>query len=541
MQSTHDADVVVIGAGIGGLTAAAYLQALGKQCIVVDRHSVVGGNISVFSHGGYEFDVGTHYVGDCEQGGLGPSVYGALGLEDAVRWRPLDPDCFDRYHFPDTTYDVPSGIDRYRERLSGWFPDERVGIDAFCTFVSDVDEALATSLAGRATDKATLLLTYRDTTLGELFDTWGLSPRLRAVLGAQHGLYGVGPARASAIIHALVVMHYMKGAYYPEGGGQVLSDTLAAFFRAQGGEIILQTPVESVIVEDGAARGIRLRPPSPLRRRGVPTEIRAPVVVSNADLKRTVLDLVGPDHLPADFVSRVEALRMGPPMLVAYLVLDRDLGAEGYPNANAFLFGGDDHDAEYEAIARREISSEPSLFISFASLKDPTNERLCRPGQTNLEVMTLAPPDHAFWGLDRGPAAGERYRTNSDYRERKQDLVDMLVDRAEAVIPGLRDSIVHVEGATPVTHERFVRSSAGTSYGFEVTPDQLLDRRPGPVSPLPGLFLTGQGITTAHGIAACMAGGVLTAGVIAGMPLLQMVRSGEVVVESQPAGSAVGA
>ncbi|MCE7884839.1 MAG: NAD(P)/FAD-dependent oxidoreductase [Actinobacteria bacterium ATB1] len=539
MDSTRDADVVVIGAGIGGLMAAACLQSLGRRCIVVDRHSIVGGNVSVFEHSGFEFDVGTHYVGDCEPGGLVPSMYESLGLGDAITWRPLDRDCFDRYYFPDATYDIPTGVDNYRTRLCEWFPGERAGIDAFCDFVSDVDEALGDSLAGKMSEKAAVLFSHRDTTIGELFDTWDLSPRLRAVLGAQHALYGVGPARAAALIHALVVMHYMKGAYYPEGGGQLLSDTLADCIRDRGGEVFLQTPVESVIVEGGQARGVTLRPPTPLRERGVPTEIRAPVVLSNADLKRTVLSLVGREHFPADFVGRIEALRMGPPLAIAYVVIDRDLAAEGHPNANAFIVAGDDADAEYEAIASGEMLDDPTVFISFASLKDPTNTRLCRPGQTNLEIMALTPGDHAYWGLERGPVAGERYRTNDVYRRRKQEIVDMLVDRAETVIPGLRDSLVHLEGATAITHERFVRSSGGTSYGFEVTPDQLLDRRPAPVSPLPGLYFTGQGITTGHGIASCMAGGVMSAGAITGMPLLQMMRNGESLAGTS-AGSAVG-
>jgi all-trans-retinol 13,14-reductase len=67
-------DVVVVGAGLGGLTTAAYLAAAGRRVVVVDRHYVAGGNATVFTHDGYEFDVGVHYLGDCEPGGLIQSV-----------------------------------------------------------------------------------------------------------------------------------------------------------------------------------------------------------------------------------------------------------------------------------------------------------------------------------------------------------------------------------------------------------------------------------------------------------------------------------
>ncbi|MCZ7528711.1 MAG: NAD(P)/FAD-dependent oxidoreductase [Acidimicrobiia bacterium] len=531
VSGSHDADVVIVGAGIGGLTAAAYLQATGRRCVVVDRHAVVGGNVSTFTHHGFEFDVGTHYVGGCGPGGLVASILGGLGLDERVRWRELDPDGFDRFCFPDATYSMPRGLERWRDRLAGWFPAEREGIDAYCSFVAGVAEAVAAVTDGGPMEKLALLLEHRDTTLGSLFDGLGLSPRLRAVLGAQHLVYGVGPARVSAVVHALVAGHYLDGAFYPEGGGQALSDALAGFVRDRGGEILLRTPVERILVEGGRAVGVALRPASPHRRRGVPDEVRAPVVVSNADLKRTVSELVGEEHLPADWVGRIRGLRMGPPLFVAYLVLDRDLAAEGHPNANAHVLAGDDVDAEYDALARGDLVDEPTLFLSFASLKDPTNARLGGPGRTNLQVMALVPPDPAFWGLERGPAAGERYRRNPAYRERKHELARRVVRLAGRAVPGLEESVAYLETATPITHERFVRSTGGTSYGFELTPDQSLDRRPGPVTPLPGLFLAGAGTLTAHGIAACMASGLAAAEAVTGEPLARTVRAGGRVAE----------
>lgn len=541
MSDHWDADVVVVGAGIGGLTAAAYLQALGKRVVVVDRHHVVGGNISAFTHHGYEFDVGTHYVGGCRPGGLIPSVYAGLGLEDRITWSELDPDGFDHLYFPDAAYSVPRGLDRFRERLHEWFPTEHAGIDGFCKFVTDVRSALDAVSQGQFDERVGVLMEHRDTTLNELFDGLGMSLRLRMVLAGQHLVYGVAPSRVSAILQAMVLDHYIDGAFYPEGGGQVLTQVLAEAVRDHGGEIILRTPVEEIIVEGGRAVGVRIRPPSPDRARGIPEEIRAPVVLSNADLRRTVLDLAGAEHFPADFVARLRDMRMAPPLFVAYVVIDRDLRAEGYSNGNAYVFGHTDFDAEYEAIAHGGLVDEPTLFCSFSSMKDPGNEKLCRPGQTNFQVMALVPPDYEYWGLHEGPVAGERYRRNESYNDRKHALAQRMVSQAERAIPGLTGSIAYLETATPITHERFVHSSGGTSYGFELTPDQTADRRPAPVSPLPGLYFTGQGITTGHGIAGCLMGGVLAAEVISGEPLSATIRKGEHIASPVPtAGASAG-
>lgn len=535
MSDRWDADVVVVGAGIGGLTAAAYLQAVGKRCVVVDRHYVVGGNVSTFTHHGYEFDVGTHYVGDCRPGGLMPSVYAGLGLEDRFAWRELDPDGFDRLYFPDAQYAIPRGLDRFRARLHEWFPSEKAGIDGYCTFVADARAGLEALGRGVIDEKAALVFEHRDTTLTQLCDRLGLSSRLRAVLGGQHLVYGVAPSKVSAVLHTMVLNHYIDGAFYPEGGGQVLTDTLADSIRENGGEILLRTPVERVVVEGGRAVGVQIRPPSPDRARGVPTEIRAPVVLSNADLKRTVFELVGQEHFPSDFAARVGAMRMGPPLFVAYVVLDRDLAVEGHSSGNAHVFGETDFETEYAALDRGELVDDPTLFISFSSLKDPTNPRLCKPGQTNFQVMAMVPSEHAFWGLDRGPAAGERYRRNPDYVDRKHALAERLLRQAERAVPGLCGSVAYLETATPPTHERFVRSTGGTSYGFQLTIDQTMERRPAPASPLPGLFFTGAGTTTGHGIAACSLGGVMAAEAISGEPLLAAVRAGERVTGSRRA------
>ncbi|MBI2170101.1 MAG: NAD(P)/FAD-dependent oxidoreductase [Actinobacteria bacterium] len=516
--STRDADVVVVGAGLGGLVVAAYLAALGKHVIVVDRHSIPGGNATIFNHHGFEFDVGVHYLGDCEPGGTIPSVLTPLGVE--LTWREMDPDGFDTYVFPDEVFRVPKGVEAFRARLHERFPEEREGIDGYLDAIVGIEAAI------REQGPPDPLVTHNDTTLGGLYDSLGLSPRLRTVLCGNNGVYALPPSRASLILHSLVAMHYLRGAFYPEGGGQVMADGLVQRIEAHGGEVILQTPVERIIVEGGRVRGVRLRPPSPLRRRGVPEEILAPVVVSNADLKRTYLELVGPEHLPADLVAQVSDYRMALPLFVHYMVIDRDLVAEAHPNSNVYVLPDDDVDGYYELLEEGRLPEMVPSFMTFTSIKDPTNSRLCRPGQTNLQAMTLLPRGHAFWGLDGGPGEGKRYRRNRAYLERKREVRDLLMRSSEIGVPGLPEAIVYEETATPLTQERFVRSTDGTSYGIECTPDQFLFRRPAPTTPIEGLFLAGASIMGAHGCAGVMGGGVMTASAIVGAPVRELVTGG---------------
>jgi hypothetical protein len=180
-------------------------------------------------------------------------------------------------------------------------------------------------------------------------------------------------------------------------------------------------------------------------------ELHAPVVVSNADLKRTFLELLSPRWCPERLRRRVRRFEMAAPLFIVYLVIDRDLRAEGVPNRNWAVIDYDDLESIYAAYTRGQLPSQQGVWITSASLKDPANPRLCRPGQTNLQLMAVAPASHAFWDVGEDLVAGPRYQ------ERKRQLRDRLVSAAERAIPGLSDAIAYEEAATPISLDTLVR------------------------------------------------------------------------------------
>jgi all-trans-retinol 13,14-reductase len=366
-----------------------------------------------------------------------------------------------------------------------------------------------------------------DTTLAELFDECGFSPSARAVLGHLAGTYGAGPSRASALIHALLVTHYVQGAYYPAGGGQVLAARLVELIEGLGGEVRTLTRVEQILVEDGRVTGLRVS--------GVHSDterlIAAPVVVSNADLRRTLLELVGARHLSGETAAAAERAVMSLALLSVYVVVDIDL-ADRIPNTNYLVFDTEDLDAWCEELEAGDTPTEvPFTYLSFASLKDPENPHLCPPGHTNFQIMTLTPRGYGTFGVGEGPTHGARYRRQPEYRATKEWYTERLLDNAERVLGPLRDHIVHVECATPVTQERYTLSTGGTSYGLAHTPDQSGRRRPGFRTEVEGLFLVGSSTVALHGIAGVMVGGVACAGEVLGRPLLAEVFLGTQMVE----------
>lgn len=515
-------DAVIIGSGPGGLTAAAYLAACGRRVAVLEQHDVAGGNCQVFRrhHDGmeFEFDVGLHYLGDCTELGIFPRIFHSLGMGDRISYTELDPDGFDVIHLPETDFRIPKGWDAYRDRLVEAFPDDEEGIDRCINTLRNVaQEFRVAMLPGGETPTFD---EWGGRSMAELFEWCDVSPLAEAVLFHWGGLYGSAPTQTVVQIHALIVDHYMGGAYYPEGGGQMFPARLVQAIEALGGEIRTMSRVEQICVEDGHVTGVRVDGEM----------IEAPVVVSNADYKRTVLELVGRDHWSADAVRRAEETVMAIGLIVAYVVVDIDI-AKDRANCNEALFTTSNIEDYYQTLERGEFPEDPFVFVAMASRKDPSNPHLCPPGYTNFQLMTLAPRGYKWWGVEEGPASGPSYRRNETYRSQKQWITDKLLEGGEKMLGSFRDHIVLLETATPLTQERYTLSTGGTSYGLRFQPDQSGDGRPAYQTEIDGLWLVGANTVSGHGIGGAMVGGVMCAGEILGRPLIIEAMLGDPLID----------
>lgn len=504
-------DVAVIGAGLGGLMTAARLARKGRRVAVLDAHYVAGGCATMFSRGTgadrVSFDIGLHYVGDCGPGGRIPRVLDEVGVH--VEWRPLDPDGFDELVFPDLRFRVPADVGLYRDRLVAAFPSEVAGIDRFVRVVKEVavlarpDAPRGWRLAWEAATRARLAAFHRGATLGEFLDGCTRDPRLRAVIAGQNGDYGLPPGRVSLMMHAGLVGHYLTGAYYPKGGGQVIADGLADVIEAAGGTVHLRHAATGIAVEDGRATGVRWRGPH-----GEEGLLRAATVVSNADLKRTMLELLPGDALSPELRARAQSWEMGGAIFLTCLAVRADLRALGMGATNYWAFDQYDFDALYAEGTHGTIPPVRGCYITSATQKDPGTPGHAPPGVETVEIMALVPGAAEAWGVAAADVPTPRYRRSEAYQAHKERIEADLVARLERLFPGATRDVVHRESATPVTHSRFTWASAGSGYGLAATPGQFLDKRPGARGPLPGLYFAGGNLRSGHGISGALASGV---------------------------------
>ncbi|MEV0456331.1 phytoene desaturase family protein [Catellatospora methionotrophica] len=522
-MSEQSWDAIVVGAGQGGLTAAAYLAAVGGQrVLVLEANAIAGGSTQVFRRRGrFEFDVGTHYLPECGPGGVLHAAYQGLGLGERITFGRLDPDCFDRIVLPGgLDVAVPSDPAGYRERMAAALPDEADAVRAYADLLSELYEqvrgAVIRPLGGAENPAAGPAVPNRwsTATLDRLMRHCGLSPRARTALSAQSLNYGLGPSQVSALGHAAMLGDYLAGAWYPHGGGQMLSATLLEVVDAYGGELRTRSRVGEILVEGGRAAGVRLTDG---------TELRAPVVVSNADYRRTMLELVGAEHLPPAVAGRAERAVMALPLVSVYLAVDA--AAVRPPAHNIWWYETDDVDGVYERLNAGEFERPEMAFLSSGSAKNPLHEAA---DHHTIEIVTVVPPGWAPWSAEPAVAESYAYRRDEAYQAEKERVGQLLLDLAERALGPLRPHLLHYEVATPLTQTRFAGATGGTPYGLATTPRQYGALRPDHTSPVPGLFLAGSSSRNGCGISAVTVGGVRCAEAVLGQSLLSEVLAGKV-------------
>lgn len=501
--------VVVIGTGAGGLTASAFLAKEGFEVIALERSIHVGGLLNPYSRGGYVFDPGVHYVGQCGPGQAMDRLLEALGLSTAELMAEMDPDGFDVYRFPDFEVRMCRGAEAYRDRLATQFPEDVKGVDNVFEAVrelrslSRVLEHLQPPGRLRLSDlwnglKSVPLFRYVKASYGELLDQAVTDPRLKAVFAAACGDYGLPPSRASALVGLAILNHYMDGAYFPRGGSGSLRDAVQ-HVATQGGAIFrTSAEVEHIEVEAGRVRCVRLAGGE---------RIEAEAVVAAIDPRHVFAGLMAQDVVPKKLLHRVRGLESSISSLGLNLGVNRDLREIGLGAFNIWDYPDIDIDAVWEPLFHGRLPAKHALVISPNSLKDPTGQ-MAPKGRTSLEVNVAAP--YAMFGAWANVPPEER---GDDFHQLKERLNDQVLAQLDARLPGVIDHLEVADVSTPLAMESWVNAIDGGLYGPAMTPDQSMFFRFPTSTFLPNLFLAGAGVF-GGGVLPCMQSGQVAANMV---------------------------
>jgi all-trans-retinol 13,14-reductase len=255
-------DAVVIGAGLGGLSAAGHLQAKGYDVVVVEHHTKPGGYAHNFKESGYRFEVALHALDGMQKGGWAYSMFNLLGVFDKVKMNRLDP--FYTVAFPDFEVSVRTEVTDYVDEFSAIFPDEREGvIDLFSALERlghDMARYSADMRRGEKVPMDEMVQRYPEMSLA--FSTsWAAyaaqyvtTTEAVALLSTLWGYLGLPPSTVSAGQFGLTLLSYhSSGAWYPTGGSGAVTRAMAETIEERGGAIHYRNTVTSITPDGQAA------------------------------------------------------------------------------------------------------------------------------------------------------------------------------------------------------------------------------------------------------------------------------------------------
>ncbi len=498
-RAPDDYDVIVIGSGLGGLSCAAAFARQGFRPLVLEQHDKPGGYATAFARpGGFVFDVSLHSTTVGERDGVRNLIFGFPEISE-VEFVP-HPNLF-RAIYPDHDLRVAQRDPAaYVAQLTALFPAEREGIAGLFEDMGGLaTEVGRLSGAGGQVDMSRFaidfphLVRFNGKTWGEMVDSRIRDPRLKAIVSGQWGYYGLPPSRLSCFYYAIPFMSYLSGGgYYPRGRSQSISSALARYIVAHGGAVQLNTKVDRILLDGGAATGVATVSGA---------EFRSRVVVSNADPFATFQRMVPDQSALAEYEAAWQRYSVSLSCFQVFLGLKEDLvGRLGLTDSEIFVSSGYDPKAEYAHALAGEVE-QGGVAVS---LYDALYRGYSPPGKNTVNLLVLQ-----GYGPWERFVADYRAGRKAAYDREKRRMADVLVRKAEqALLPGLSRAIEVMEVGTPLTNVRYTGHHRGAIYGWDQTVSNSGSTRVGHATPIRNLYLAGAWSRPGHGYGAVIPSGM---------------------------------
>ncbi|MDP2687717.1 MAG: NAD(P)/FAD-dependent oxidoreductase [Aequorivita sp.] len=512
-------DTIIIGSGVGGLSAAICLARAGQKVLVLEQHDVPGGWCHSFYLNGHRFTPGVHYVGLVEKGQSTARLYEALGIANDLTFFRMNPSAYEHAYIGEERFDFPGNFDDLVTALVVRFPKEERNIKKYLNLVRNVSAELQL-LPDIEGIWQHVTIPFRTKNMGKyaLFSLkrvidWHIKdPLLKKILNIQFGDHGLAPAKASFPLHCAVMDHYFNGGFYPCGGGGAIVKAMTTAIKKYNGEVKTQQSVKKIILQ-GKMKKVAI---------GVEMEsgekLFAKQIISNADPNITYQNLIGEENLSKKLQRKLSKTKYSCTSLMLFLTVDIDIKAAGIDSGNIWLMPNEDMDVVYERMMMPNITNEEAfegMFISCTTLKDPSS---FDGKHHTIEAITYL--DYRIFEKFKD----ENESRSAEYLQFKEVLTEKMIKTLEKVVPNIREHIVHKELGTPITNQYYINTTKGSVYGTEKKLTQIGPFAFKAKSEIKNLYLCGASIVS-HGVAGAGYSGLQTAGEILNLKQKELLKT----------------
>ncbi len=458
-------DVVIIGAGLGGLTAGLKLAREGKKVAIVEQHFIPGGCATTFKRKGYTVEVGLHELDGLYEGDNKVKIFKEFGVFDGVNI--IDVPEFYRYRRGEFDFVLPDNVAEAKAALIDAFPLEAKAVNKFFEVIVPLRNELSSvpQVTLNVIFKLPLipfkfpnLLKYRNYTVSDFLDSITDNEELKMLLAANTNYYHDDPATLSFLYFTAGQGSYFQGGgHYIQGGSQKLSDYLADEIKNHGGEIFYRTLATKITEESGAVTGIIAENTKSKEE----LLFEAPVVIANNAIPN-LIDMHSSKESALKEKQQAQKFEASCSITTLYLGFTKPPSEFGCKHYSTFIAAenvqslADVTDSLHGPFAERGY-----VFVDYSQI----DSQLAPEGKALGAICVI---DYMSEWKDLTP---------EEYKAKKQEVADTLIERLNQEYPGIKDVIEYSEVGSPKTIERYTLNPEGTPYGFAQTPHQAIANR----------------------------------------------------------------
>jgi all-trans-retinol 13,14-reductase len=467
-------DAIIIGGGLGGLTAGAKLSKEGKKILLLEQHKVPGGCATTFKRKDYLFEVGLHEMDGLHPGDMKTRIFRDLGVFDQVEFLRVPE--FYRFVHKELDLVIPHDPEKAKAILIEHFPADKEGIGAYFYQLMNAREIIKNS-AGR-----------EEESVGDFLDRIISSEDLKLALLGNLGYFHDDPYSMSLSYYSVAQgSYYAGGGNFIKGGSQKLSDYLAGVITRNGGEVLLKHLVTEILVEDNKATGISYKK----RNSGESIQAIGDHIIANCAIP-TVCDMLPGKHAE-NLRSAVKERKTGASLLTIYFGFNKPLKDIGSRHYSTFVFGDPiKTQRDIHRNNRSDFSERGFTLVDYSQV-----DSALAPEGKSVGVICCIDYSSDWESLQR-----------SEYLAKKETVARTFISRMEKLIPGISSCLDYYEVATPKTVERYTLNPGGAVYGFAQTPERT---KLGPIKSVENLYFASAWTQIGGGFSGAILNGYLSA------------------------------